>query len=710
MILKTGKDFSDSLFEDIDDEHPDQTNSNQDAPTTPVDNTEFNLKVWNKDTVKNALFSSDYSEISFSNIARLINATAKGEFQNYPEVAIRLLEAWKALEAILLTKHNRKNAKDNNKHWTERLAVFIESHVVELAIQKKLNEVTGKGFKFIDPNYKFLYKGNGLDEPDLKAENYTFEIKPRYSSTNLHNADFVIKYTTTSSQINFQVVSNTFKDSYDANNSWLKDILNKELKADLERGTSEKVTAARMRDLFKKLSECGTVADKLYTKYINTYTQAKNKKVNVDKNELAFLSGTNNLSTDATTKEIEKKIKELDAFINAEDKIQKTLRTKETVKENYKMIKTDFIKLYESLSTLNEDTKTDASKNFWKLAKENILSVEDFHTAYDEELTDFGRVYLFDRYTNLLNDKSTYGKIKKLVAENPDNWAIKALLKFWVLQFSTKAKTKAEVDKEKARAEVNEAHVQKYKEWTPSVLAELDQDLVKKYLDVWKIKVEDITYSTYDYYEHGQFHMRKLTVLPSGWDSEWSVRDNDEPKRENLVAFWTPSMLKWEIEKAERAERTRQYAENQKSNNVIDVFKNTDCKWYHAIVEGESGKLYYVHFGSSSYAVKSLSKKVGKEVIDAQFLCNVPESYKVIYTECEDKSSISMMRTYYSSHYSWDSSNAAACKLAPKIESTSEPYSDSSTKKVSSGDGKNYSLMNNIDSWAYRSTVNYNYD
>ena len=145
------------------------------------------------------------------------------------------------------------------------------------------------------------------------------------------------------------------------------------------------------------------------------------------------------------------------------------------------MIKTDFIKLYESLSTLNEDAKLDASKEFWRLAKENILSVEDFHTAYDEDLVDFGRAYLFNSHTRLLNDKSTYGKIKKLVAENPSNWAIKALLKFWVLQFSTGAKTKEEVDREKAKAEANAAYVQKYKEWTPSVLAELDQDLVKKF-------------------------------------------------------------------------------------------------------------------------------------------------------------------------------------------------------------------------------------
>ena len=204
-----------------------------------------------------------------------------------------------------------------------------------------------------------------------------------------------------------------------------------------------------------------------------------------------------------------------------------------------------------------------------------------------------------------------------------------------------------------------------------------------------------------------EWHRRKVTVEPSGWS--WTVKSVDEPKREDLVELLTDA-LKYGVEQAERAEWTRKYTENQESNKVIDVFKNTSCQNCHVIVEGESGKLYYVRSGSSSFEVKSLSKTVGKEIVDAHFLCNVPESYKVIYTECSSRDSNSMMRTYYSKHYSWDSSNAVACSLAPEEGSISEPYSDSTVKKVSSGDGKNYSLMDNIDSWAYQSTVNYNYD
>jgi hypothetical protein len=65
---------------------------------------------------------------------------------------------------------------------------------VELAIKQKLTEITNKAFNFIDPRYNILYTEGGLNQPDLEAENYTFEIKPERSDTNVHNPDFIIKY------------------------------------------------------------------------------------------------------------------------------------------------------------------------------------------------------------------------------------------------------------------------------------------------------------------------------------------------------------------------------------------------------------------------------------------------------------------------------------------------------------------------------------
>jgi flagellar biosynthesis chaperone FliJ len=54
--------------------------------------------------------------------------------------------------------------------------------------------------------------------------------------------------------------------------------------------------------------------------------------------------------------------KQLNILINRKAELASVL--KENYKESYNMIKTDFMSLYESLSTLNEDAKTDASKAF----------------------------------------------------------------------------------------------------------------------------------------------------------------------------------------------------------------------------------------------------------------------------------------------------------------------------------------------------------
>jgi hypothetical protein len=67
-------------------------------------------------------------------------------------------------------------------------------------------------------------------------------------------------------------------------------------------------------------------------------------------------------STKDTPTALKDATKQLNILINRKAEVASVL--KEPVKENYNMIKTDFMKLYENLSTLNEDAKTDASKEF----------------------------------------------------------------------------------------------------------------------------------------------------------------------------------------------------------------------------------------------------------------------------------------------------------------------------------------------------------
>jgi hypothetical protein len=104
------------------------------------------------------------------------------------------------------------------------------------------------------------------------------------------------------------------------------------------------------------------------------------------------------------------------------------------------MIKTNFIKLYEELNSLNENNyfhhlrSPNYSKEFWAKAKENKIDDRSFRSAYKDEITKLGLADLLELIPEkaegrVLKEKSSYGRIKKAAEENPDSWAVKALLK-----------------------------------------------------------------------------------------------------------------------------------------------------------------------------------------------------------------------------------------------------------------------------------------
>ena len=59
-----------------------------------------------------------------------------------------------------------------------------------------------------------------------------------------------------------------------------------------------------------------------------------------------------------------------------------------------------------------------------------------------------GLLDLFDTEYKELKQKSSYGRIKKAAEENPDSWAVRALLKVWVLQFKNGVKSNIHIEKE----------------------------------------------------------------------------------------------------------------------------------------------------------------------------------------------------------------------------------------------------------------------
>ena len=89
-----------------------------------------------------------------------------------------------------------------------------------------------------------------------------------------------------------------------------------------------------------------------------------------------------------------------------------------------------------------------ASSQFWSEAKAGRLDSTSFWNAYSSELRKLGLLDLIDTNYKELKEKSSYGRIKKAAEENPDSWAVKALLKMWVLQFKNGVKSDIRIERE----------------------------------------------------------------------------------------------------------------------------------------------------------------------------------------------------------------------------------------------------------------------
>lgn len=102
--------------------------------------------------------------------------------------------------------------------------------------------------------------------------------------------------------------------------------------------------------------------------------------------------------------------------------------------------------------TLAEAPNFWSSQDFWKEAKRNVIDDRSFHAAYDAELKELGLMDLFDD-NGILTSQGVYGRIKKAKDANPDSWAVKALLKMWVLQFKENVKPNSQMRRERDEAE-----------------------------------------------------------------------------------------------------------------------------------------------------------------------------------------------------------------------------------------------------------------
>jgi hypothetical protein len=343
-------------------------------------------------------------------------------------------------------------------------------------------------------------------------------------------------------------------------------------------------------------------------------------------------------------------------------------------------MKTDFMKLYESLSTLNEDAQSDAAKKFWTAAKNKQIDEESFYTAYEDEIKQLDLDGIFwtrkkaDGTIGIgkLKNRGVYGDIKKAKEANPDSQAVKAVSKLWALQFVDGVKYTCDIrekeEKERAEAErkaeaerldkeETDAMLQVCRELLKDALTKVNRVDLEKYLKTFNITEADIDFRAVKTYSDNKY----ITVEPSCENNFTMMCYKDRDKAlERLIKCLNSEFY------------IAVFRASIKSVDVIDVFKENRTKddyYCHAILQGESGELYYVS-RNSSYDLNSLNNMLGAKVTQLFNLGEIEEPYKILYTEVSysPRNYHTNRDSHSTTYYSWDSSKASILKrLVPTV-------------------------------------------
>lgn len=135
--------------------------------------------------------------------------------------------------------------------------------------------------------------------------------------------------------------------------------------------------------------------------------------------------------------------------------------------------------VYEPILGVSEENKKKASKEFWNNAKANKVDLDNFHTAYDEDLQEYNLLGVFNKDGNL-KSKGMYGLIKQY---GKDEWCLRALLKFWGIIYSTGGKAYSTKAIETAKAN---------RTWIQIVKDEIAEELKKSPFSVWNERITSV--------------------------------------------------------------------------------------------------------------------------------------------------------------------------------------------------------------------------
>lgn len=368
------------------------------------------------------------------------------------------------------------------------------------------------------------------------------------------------------------------------------------------------------------------------------------------------------------------------------------------------------LEAFKQLDALHEDNLAarEASKKFWAAAKAKQIDERAFHAAYDEELAGLGLSDIFDAKGKLAN-RGVYAKIKEAKNTNPDSWAVKAAAKLWALAYIDSASYQVDIEERQAalektqkEAEIErakkEAILQEASKSLAHAIEQVSSDALSRYAQYTDKDIRHTcTIKEYKSYSR-QFTNCDYAIHIDGCPYIYPLSEEDVFSTDALVARITKGI-------AAAVDNIR-----KQTNNKIDVFSTSarradaSCKC-RCILLGESGKLYFIYKNSNGTITVSLAGFLQKPYEDIKYLGDIPETYKVIFTDVteSDDNQVTYRNSTSYTYYSWDSSAADKIrKYIPKLGESTGVWSESSTIAVNSPYNDFYSKMDNIDSWAER--------
>lgn len=251
---------------------------------------------------------------------------------------------------------------------------------------------------------------------------------------------------------------------------------------------------------------------------------------------------------------------------------------------------------------MNDEERKELSRPFWEQGNNNIIEINAFHKAYDDEFTD--EVKELFNSDGLLCSKSSWGIIKDL---NQDMWSTKAIRRLWGLQFKNNAKTQKQLDEEaKAAAERAERErirkeeeakkaaeiAKKEEELTTKLRSLLDIELITKVITIFNDAGKKYQLPFIKLVNDSGYHIGNGAYYPA---SSSTIEKSDMTTVANNINKYYLSALS-EAEHYQKEVAAAEYYKDAAWAEAAEQLKHGPAYRYDMVFQDKEGKIYHSVF------------------------------------------------------------------------------------------------------------------